>query len=408
MTAPRRGSRLAWLLVGELLLGACAGPVGSSQPTITPPSLSATGGPGFQPPTAATLLPDEPPPAGAKAEFKTDFSRHSVSYSEILSGGPPKDGIPAINEPHYVGVGEANAWLRPQEPVVVVQVGNDARAFPIQILIWHEIVNAEIGGVPLLVTFCPLCNTAIAFERRLDGQVLDFGTTGRLRFSNLIMYDRQTETWWQQATGEAVAGKFTGRQLVFSSASIIAWETFKSTYPGGTVLSRDTGYKRDYGRNPYVGYDDVNQSPFLYTGPATPGRLPPMARVVTVALNGAAVAYPYSVLQHVGVVNDNVADAAIAVFWSPGTVSPLDAGSVAGGRDIGTAGVFNRELDGQLLNFKTVSGRIVDETTGSTWSILGQATDGPLAGHSLRPVIAINHFWFSWAAFRPDTRVYRP
>ena len=408
MSAPRVRSRLAWLLIGSWLLAGCAGPVRSSQPTITPSSLSATAGPSFQPIVTSTLLPDEPPPAGAKAEFKTDFSRHSVPYSEILSGGPPKDGIPAINEPHYVGVGEADAWLRPQEPVILVKVGNDTRAFPIQILIWHEIVNAEIGSVPLLVTFCPLCNTAIAFERRLDGQVLDFGTTGRLRFSNLIMYDRQTETWWQQATGEAMAGKFTGRQLMFYPASIIAWETFKSAYPGGTVLSRNTGYNRDYGRNPYAGYDDINQSPFLYTGPATPDLLPPMARVVTVALNGAAVAYPYSVLQQVSVVNDNVADKAIAVFWAPGTVSPLDAGSVAGGRDIGTAGVFNRKLDDQLLTFKTIAGRIVDETTGSTWNILGQASAGPLAGHSLTPVIAINHFWFSWAAFRPDTRVYRP
>ncbi len=126
-------------------------------------------------------------------------------------------------------------------------------------------MNAEVGGRPLLVTFCPLCNTAIAFERRLDGQVLGFGTTGRLRFSNLIMYDRQTETWWQQATGEAVAGQFTCRQLVHYPASIIAWETFKSTYPGGMVLSRTTGYNRDYGRNPYAGYDDVGRTPTLLT-----------------------------------------------------------------------------------------------------------------------------------------------
>ena len=408
MTAHRTGSLLAWLLLGSWLLGACAGPAGSSQPTVPHPSTSATAVPSLRPPATSTLLPNEPPPAGASAEFKTDFSRHSVPYSEVLSGGPPKDGIPAIDKPRYVSVGEADGWLRPHEPVIFVQVGEDARAFPIQILIWHEIANAEIGGLSLVVTFCPLCNTAIAFERRLDGQVLDFGTTGRLRFSNLIMYDRQTESWWQQATGEAVAGKFAGRQLAFYPASIIAWEAFKSAHPGGQVLSRETGYNRDYGRNPYAGYDDVNQSPFLYTGPTTPDLLPPMARVVTVALNGAAVAYPYAVLQKVGVVNDNVAGAALAVFWAPGTVSPLDAGSVAGGRDIGTANVFQRELDGMLLTFTVKEGQIVDQETGSTWNILGQASDGSLAGHSLTPVVAINHFWFSWAAFRPDTRVYQP
>ena len=141
-----------------------------------------------------TPLPAEPPPYGAEIEFTTDFSKHSVPYSEILSGGPPKDGISSIDDPDFQSTNEADEWLEDREPVVFVQVGDDARAYPIQILIWHEIVNDVIGGEPLLVSFCPLCNTAIAFKRTFNGQVLDFGTTGRLRYSNLIMYDRQTET----------------------------------------------------------------------------------------------------------------------------------------------------------------------------------------------------------------------
>ncbi|NIN68937.1 MAG: DUF3179 domain-containing protein, partial [Anaerolineae bacterium] len=141
-------------------------------------------------------------------------------YSEILSGGPPKDGIPAIDAPKFISVEEADEWLQPQEPVVLVQVGDDARAYPIQILMWHEIVNDTIGEVPVAVTYCPLCNTGVAFERTFDGQVLDFGTTGRLRYSNLIMYDRQTETWWQQATGEGIVGEYALRQLTFVPASM--------------------------------------------------------------------------------------------------------------------------------------------------------------------------------------------
>jgi len=354
------------------------------------------------------LSPDEPPPAGATQEFKTDFSRHSVPYADIRSGGPPKDGIPAIDAPQYVSVSAADAWLRPAEPVILVQVGDDVRAFPIQILIWHEIANAEVGGLPLVVTFCPLCNTAIAFERRVDGQTLDFGTTGRLRFSNLIMYDRQTETWWQQATGEAVAGQFTGEQLTYYPASLISWATFKTAYPNGLVLSRETGILRDYGRNPYVGYDDINRPPFLYDGPVSPDTLPAVARVITVDRPGDAVAYPYDTLQQVGVVNDAVGGLELAVFWAPGTASALDAVSVAGGREVGSVGVFERELDGQLLTFTLSEGQIVDSETGSTWNGLGQAIAGPLVGRTLTPVVAINHFWFSWAAFRPDTRVYRP
>jgi hypothetical protein len=262
--------------------------------------------------------------------------------------------------------------------------------------------------VPVVVTFCPLCNTAIAFERTLDGQVLDFGTTGRLRFSNLIMYDRQTETWWQQATGEAIVGELTGRQLKFIPAAIISWADFKAAHPNGKVLSRETGYRRPYGQNPYAGYDSVNLQPFLYKGPRTPDVLPPMARVITLDLNGEAVAYPYDVLQQVRVVNDTVGGVPVVVFWTPGTASALDSAAIAQGRDVGAANAFSRELDGQLLTFRLDGDRITDEQTGSEWNVLGEAISGELEGRQLTPVVSINHFWFSWAAFRPETRIYRP
>ncbi|TEU00250.1 MAG: DUF3179 domain-containing protein, partial [Dehalococcoidia bacterium] len=313
-----------------------AAPTDTEVPTPTA-EVPATPSPSAIPTAPPALLPEESPPSGAESQFSTDFSKHSVPYREILSGGPPKDGIPSIDEPQAVSIEEADAWLKPQEPVILVQIGDEARAYPIQILMWHEIVNDTMGGVPVTVTFCPLCNTGVAFERTFDGQVLDFGTTGRLRYSNLIMYDRQTETWWQQATGEAIAGEFTGRQLTFVPASLISWADFKAAHPEGTVLSRETGYSRDYGRNPYAGYDDVNNSPFLYRGPETPGALPPMARVVTVDLNGEAVGYPYDVLQEVHVVNDIVGGVPIVVLWAPGTASALDALSVAGGDDVGAA-----------------------------------------------------------------------
>ncbi len=355
-----------------------------------------------------TVLPDEPPPARAASEFKTDFSKHSVLYSEILSGGPPKDGIPALNDPKFVSVKEAEAWLKPKEPVILVQVGEDVKAYPIQILIWHEIANDAVGGEPLVVTFCPLCNTAIAFKRTVNGQIFDFGTTGRLRYSNLIMYDRQTETWWQQATGEAIAGELTGTQLEFYPAAIISWQDFKTSYPQGQVLSRETGYLRDYGHNPYVGYDDVNNPPFLYQGPTTPDQLPPVARVLTIDLNGEAVAYPYETLEQTGAVNDTVGGEPVVIFWQAGTVSPLDGSSTASGREVGAAAAFSRVVDGQVLSFIADHGIIEDHETGSTWNVLGAATEGPLASTQLTPVIAINHFWFSWAAFKPQTRIYAP
>jgi hypothetical protein len=396
-------------LILGVVLPACASTAGSPTPQATAsPGLPATGPTAAPATSASSPSADDPPPAGAAREFNTDFSKHTIPYSEVLSGGPPKDGIPAIDDPRYVGVDEADAWLAEVEPVVLVRVDDHARAYPLQILTWHEIVNDTLGGTPLTVTFCPLCNTAIAFERTLENQVLDFGTTGRLRFSNLIMYDRQTETWWQQATGEAIAGELTGARLTLYPAAIISWEDFKSSHPDGDVLSRDTGFVKPYGQNPYGGYDNVDRSPFLYRGPDTPDVLPAMARVLTVDLGDEAVAYPYEVLMQVGVVNDIVDETEIVVLWQVGTASALDSSEIAQGRDVGAAGAYARSLDGRTLTFSLEGEQIVDDQTGSRWNVLGQAIEGELAGKSLAPVVSINHFWFSWAAFKPETRIFQP
>ncbi len=400
-------------LVVLLVLASCGqAPPASSVPSEPSVSSSAASPPAPRPvptPRAPAPTTEQLPPYGARSEFRTDFSKASIDYREVLSGGPPKDGIPAIDNPQFVPVSAAQEWLRANEPVVRVQVGDDARAYPLQILTWHELVNDTVGGLPLVVSFCPLCNTAIIFERKVAGQLLDFGTTGRLRFSNLIMYDRQTETWWQQATGEAIAGELTGTRLRFYPGEIIAWADFQAAHPNGQVLSRDTGFNRSYGRNPYVGYDDINSSPFLYQGAPVADTLPPMARVLTVELGDELVAYPYRSLEAVRVINDTVHAVPLVVFWQAGTASALDAGTLAEGRDVGTGTAFERTVAGQVLTFTAnADGRGFSDTeTGSQWDHLGQAVAGQLQGTQLAPVVAVNHFWFSWAAFRPDTRVYQ-
>jgi hypothetical protein len=305
-------------------------------------------------------------------------------------------------------VDEAGNWLGELEPVILFENQGDVRIYPLQILMWHEIVNDVVGGMPVVITFCPLCNTAIAFDATFDGMVLDFGTSGRLRYSNLVMYDRQTESWWQQATGNAIIGELTGSQLTFLPASIISWSEVRKSFLDAKVLSRDTGYNRSYGSNPYTGYDNVNSSPFLYDGPTTPGQLPPMARVTTVDLNGDAVGYPNDVLQELGVVNDTVGGKDIVVFWQVGLASALGASEIASGEDVGANGVFERTLDGETLTFILEGDTITDEQTGSTWNIFGEAVSGELSGKSLTPVVKVDHFWFSWAAFRPETRIYQP
>ena len=349
---------------------------------------------------------EETVPTQFGIEFSTDFSKRSVSFDEILSGGPPKDGIPPIDEPTFVSVEKADEWIDDAEPVIALNINGAARAYPIQVLMWHEIVNDSLGGKPVAVTFCPLCNTAIVFNREIDGQAFDFGTTGRLRYSNLIMYDRQTETWWQQGTGEAIVGELLGKELEELPAVMISWKDFQSLYPDGDVLSRDTGYSRSYGVNPYSGYDDIDRPPFLYDGPETPDVLSPLERVYTLALDDKAVAYPYKDLEKKRVINDTIAANEIVVMWKGGTASALDTSEIALGRDVGAVNAFYRGIEGEILTFVLDNGEIVDEQTKTVWNILGMGIEGELAGKQLLPAVGINHFWFSWAAFRPDTLIY--
>lgn len=336
--------------------------------------------------------------------WKTDFSRHTINYDEISSGGPPKDGIPAIDAPKLVSIAEADRFLGAREPVAALELGGEARAYPLQILIWHEIVNDVVGDIPVVATYCPLCNTALAFRRAFDGRVLDFGTTGNLRFSDLVMYDRQTESWWQQIGGEGIAGEYAGRKLETVPTSILSYADFKAAYPGGRVLSRDTGYRRGYGTNPYTGYD-TSSSPFLYRGPVD-GRLAPMERVVSIVLNDEAAAYPFKLLASERVANDQAGGEPVAVFFKPGTGSALDAENFSESRDVGSGVAFRRTLDGKVLAFRPAGDAFVDEQTGSRWNVAGQAVSGPLSGRQLELLPHANHFWFAWVVFRPDTRIY--
>ncbi|MFQ5746918.1 MAG: DUF3179 domain-containing protein [Gemmatimonadota bacterium] len=341
--------------------------------------------------------------------WRTDFTRASVPLAEVVSGGPSKDGIPAIDRPRFEGVDAADRWLGKRDPVVVIEADGRVKAYPLGILIWHEIVNDQVGDLPVAVTFCPLCNTALAFDRRLDGRVLDFGTTGRLRHSDLVMYDRQTETWWQQAVGEAIIGELTGARLTLLAANTLAWSEVKRLYPGARVLSRDTGFPRlrsRYGHNPYVGYDRPNGRPWRrFFGAKLDPQRPAMERVVDVDV-GPGWAAPFGELRDARVANAEVEGSRFAVFWAPGAASATDDERISNGRDVGQAAVFDRELEGRELDFVWKDGAFRDEQTGSTWDLAGRATSGPLAGKRLRPVAHGTHFWFAWVVFRPETEVW--
>lgn len=389
---------LFFSVIAMLVLAACAPATSPASPTT--PSSSSTSQ--ENPPQASQ---EERVPFST-SEWQTNFKRHSVPFEQIFSGGPSKDGIPAIDEPKFVSTRDASAWLKDNEPVILFQNNGDVRAYPMQILIWHEIVNDTVGGMPVAVTFCPLCNTSIVFDRTVEGQATTFGTTGRLRYSDLVMYDRATESWWQQATGLAIVGDRMGTQLKFLPSQVVSFGDLRARYPDGKVLSRDTGHSRSYGLNPYGGYDAPENFPFLYQGPPTPDALRPKDLVVALVIKDTAMAYPYRVLGDKRVVNDTVAGEDIVVFWKAGTSSALDARSIAQGRDIGTSGAFSRKLNDKTLTFSADGDKFKDTETSTVWNIFGQGIEGALTGQQLTPLLHGDDFWFAWAAFRPDTKIY--
>ncbi len=400
-----------WLPAFAVVLAACSATIELPPSSIQEPKSGEIQEPLFDS-SEVDVKPNvaEDPFEGVNLRFNlrywpdTDFSNRSVDLGEFSSGGPPPDGIPAIDNPVFESVADADTWLGPDWPIMFFENNGVVRAYPLAILIHHEIVNDMVGDLPVTLTFCPLCNSTIAFDRRLaDGTVLDFGTTGNLRHSDLVMYDRQTRSWWQQFTGEAIVGELTGTVLEVLPSQLIGWSEFKERHPEGEVLSRNTGHVRNYGRNPYAGYDSIGNNPFLFDGDLD-GRLPAVERVVAIEVDGLDVAYPFTLLSELQVLNDTVRGTPLTVFWQTGTASTFGNS----GQDTGSTAVYLRELDGQVLSFQAALDGFRDEQTGSLWNIFGEAVDGPLAGSQLEQVVSGEHFWFAWSVFKPDTIIWQP
>ena len=354
----------------------------------------------------AQLTCDNPPPEARRFSSVwtlTDFCTSAPGVlAEIISGGVPRDGIPPIDNPVFDDIETARSWLADQSPVLALELDGDARAYPLAIMTRHEIVNDVFGARAVAVTYCPLCNSAIVFDREVDGRALRFGVSGMLRNSDLVMWDDLTQSWWQQFTGEGIVGAYTGTRLEILPSQLVSFKAFAEQYPNGAVLSPQG---RRYGVNPYTGYDS-SPRPFLFTGTPDP-RLPATERVLAGLVSGAPVAYPFSTLAEVGVINDTAGGQRVVAFWQPGAASALDLSVIDASRDVGMAALYSRELSGQTLTFALdANGVIRDEQTGSAWNVFGTALDGELAGSQLRQIVAGAHFWFAWAAFQPETAVY--
>lgn len=418
MTPPFR--LLVFVSAVALVAAACS--TGGEEPSptsTTGPAAGTAAAPSTTPPSTAPPTPTTADPstfelpgrlAQVTGSWLTDFTIATIDLTELKVGIPasdPRDAIPPIDEPNFEPVGESS-WLAEREPGAFVEVDGIAKFYPLSIMTRHEIVNDTFGDRPIAVTFCPLCNTALAFDPVVDGQRLRLGVSGLLRKSDLVMWDDVTQSLWQQITGEAIVGAMAGRRLTPVSTAIVSWGDFVENHPDGLVMSQDQGFGIPYGINPYVGYSGQSR-PYgaFFDGDVDP-RFPAMERVVGLNLSGNEKAYPFSLLAETRVANDVVGGIPIVVFWgAPDTADALDAGSIRDSQGIGTGIAFFATVDGQTLTFIALGAdRWQDEQTGSTWNLLGKAVDGPLAGSQLEIAPHRNEFWFAWQGFFPDAPVW--
>lgn len=333
------------------------------------------------------------------------FDTSMIPMTEVVNIGVGRDGIMPIDAPRFEDVAQAAQWLGDQSPVIVVTLGEPARAYPLRVMIRHEIVNDWIGDEAIAVTYCPICNSPVVYRREVEDEVLRLGVTGNLYRSGFIMWDDQTESWWQQFTGMAVAGEYMGTMLDVIPSQVVGFATFARRFPDGLVLAGDENYPElRYVMNPYVGYDESNM-PMWGSGDYDE-RLQPLERVLAAVVEGVPVAYPYALLSQEVVLNDMVNNTPIVVFWQPGAKSALDAMNEADSRDVGQAALFGRELNGQVLVFIEDEGRILDAQTRSEWNIFGEAIAGRLEGERLPDYAVFPHFWFAWSSAHPSTRLY--
>jgi hypothetical protein len=345
--------------------------------------------------------------AQATSPWPTDWTRRTVDLGEFLTGIntlDPRDKIPPIDTPKFEPISAAT-WLDQREPGALVRFNDEVRFYPLSILTRHEIVNDRFGDVPVVVSYCPLCNTAATYDARVDGEVLRFGVSGLLRKSDLVMWDGATTSLWQQITGEAVVGELAGTRLDLIPTSIVSYGDVLENFPDALSLARDTGFDIAYGANPYVQYSSSG-TPFLFDGELDE-RFPALSRVVSVSLDGNDKAYPFSLLSETRAVNDRLGQFPVVVLWGGDTADALDAGNIADSEAIGTGIAFDPRVADQVLTFSSIAdGRFTDAETGSTWTLLGQAVDGPLNGEQLQTIQHRNDFWFAWASFFPDAPVY--
>ncbi|TCT16292.1 uncharacterized protein DUF3179 [Natranaerovirga pectinivora] len=336
-------------------------------------------------------------------DLDINWDIYDVNLDELYSV-KSKNVHPYLINPRFWVSGRATKFYEPNAPVLVIQEGDYAKAYPLQILLWHGAVNDIFKDKPILITYSPLSNTSNVYSREVGENTYTFDTSGILKHASEILYDFETKSLWEAFTGKAIVGEMTTSSLNSISSSIVPLNVYLKAYSQGLVLGTDTGYIRRYSENPYAGYD-TRREPFFYIGEIDK-RFPAMERVVGVQIGDVYKAYPYSVLSEERVVEDIINGVELVVFYKIGMVSNLDTANIEEGREIGYTGVFSPYLKGEKLDFIPINNEIYDRQTNSRWNLLGVAIEGPLQGERLEIIESMNPFWFAWAAYYPDTLIY--
>lgn len=328
----------------------------------------------------------------------TSEKRPAKSPAERLVWGcPAKDCIPAMDDPIFTTpqkVNEKVKFLLPEDIVIGVSMSGEAKAYPHKILTRHEIVNDKIGDVPIVVTYCPLCGSGMVLDSRIDGKRLTFGVSGRLLNSDLVMYDRETETLWSQITGEAILGKLVGKKLSILPTYQGTWKKWVELHPRTLVLIfKEARIPNFLLQNPYEDYDKTPSIHFPVTH--YDDRYFPKEKVLGIhpSTSGKAKAYPFSELNQVIVVNDELQDKKLAIFYS---------------REGQVALAYSSVVENKVLHFQPAGAdRFRDEETGTLWNLKGEAIQGEWKGKQLSPISAVSGYWFAWVAFYPGTEVFQ-
>ena len=319
--------------------------------------------------------------------METNGVKHLIPLDKIKSGGPPKDGIPSIDNPVFVDISDSN-FMSDSDIVIGLNVNGETKAYPLFILVWHEIVNDKVGSTPVSVTYCPLCYTSQVFERIINDQQVEFGTSGKLYNSNLLMYDRLSESYWSQALGLAVKGELSGYQLNLIPFDLITWGDWKELYLDTLVLTPDTGYSRSYATDPYGNY--YTEPRIMFPVEHSDDRLSPKELVIGFHQNDIYKAYKQSDIESNVVINDLVDETPVML------VSLFSQNSR----------IFERIIDDKILDFVYSDGKIFDSQTNSEWNYDGLAISGEYNGKQLNRMTIEPGFWFEWVAFHPNTLIF--